>query len=114
MATNPPLLEMADRCIVNSKHLQTLQYLVDQKPGWWQWLLDCYCYNRLANFIVCRWPGIPEIITVYRDWVSIQLDLKFMGLHNPEMCVSLIESIIDSNDTPGFIEINNDHQAPLD
>lgn len=37
------------------------------KPRWWQWLFHNYSTNKVASFLVWRWPKFPDIVNTYDD-----------------------------------------------
>ena len=40
---------------------------IRDKPWWWQWLFHNYSTNKIASFLVWRWPKFPDIANAYDD-----------------------------------------------
>lgn len=37
------------------------------RPWWWKWLFDNYTVNKIASFLVWRWPKFPNVVTAYSE-----------------------------------------------
>lgn len=40
---------------------------IGHKPRWWQWLFHNYSTNKVASFLVWRWPKFPGVVKAYDE-----------------------------------------------
>jgi len=76
---------------------------IRDKPRWWQWLFHNYSTNKIASFLVWRWPKFPDVVNAYDDCARAhQEERERRGQKAYEFLKERREGH------------NNDHQANLD
>ena len=40
---------------------------IRDRPRWWQWLFHNYSTNKIASFLIWRWPKFPRIVAAYDE-----------------------------------------------
>lgn len=40
---------------------------IGNRPRWWKWLFHNYSTNKIASFLVWRWPKFPAVVAAYSE-----------------------------------------------
>ena len=78
---------------------------IRDRSRWWQWLFHNYSTNKVAGFLVWRWPRFPDIVNIYNDCCGAHQEEKE---HRTQKAYEFLRGWRKER------ENDNDHQADLD